>query len=227
MCSVLRVYHSWDFSAEESQSQKHTTGSRLCHWVTKVHWPASAPAPRWFMCGSHSHQDHAPRVWDSGGTTSALLEKPLVLTHLFSAVLPANGLEPWKLQHQSEASNPGRGRLLLCASLEASEHCGLNRDDPSGYTWELCGPFTSLDAISQIWHLLAGAAVDLRAGHGGWMFSVVHIMQTGCISVLRNICLSEFSTWFCKKDSNPFLWNFFHSYGEKYLWKIFFFLWSG
>lgn len=162
--------------------------------------PTSTPAPSWFVYGSHSHQDHAPRGWDSGGTTPALLEKPFALTRLFSNVLPANGLEPWKLQHQSGDPNTARDRLLLCASLEAFEHCSPNRDDPSGYMWELYGPFTSLDAISQIWHLLPGAAADLRVRHGGWMFSVVHIMQTGCVSVLRNTCVSEFSTWFCKKD---------------------------
>lgn len=57
--------------------------------------PTAAPAPSWFTYGSPSHQDCVSRCWDTGGITSALLEKSLALAHLCSTVLPANGPESW------------------------------------------------------------------------------------------------------------------------------------
>lgn len=125
MHSVPCVCHSWDSSALEIN--KITRPYREQHSTIQSPRsisPTSTPAPSCFMYKSPLHQDCAPWCWDTGGITSALLEKPFAFyTLVCSAVLPANGLEPESCSTKVELQTlpePGCFCVHLCRYLSTA-----------------------------------------------------------------------------------------------------------
>lgn len=142
----------------------------LHHPVTQVLY--SAPAPGWFTYGFPSHQSHAPRCWDTDRITSALLERPFASKHSCTTVLPAITVCSLPLF----CSTKVKLQILPELGCFCVYHC-RSPSSPMEMTLQLTcescvapAP-TSRNAISWVWHLLPGSAIDLRAGHGESMFA--------------------------------------------------------